>query len=408
MFFNRYNFSNIQLGLYLNTVLFPTVIYFTIFYYAVLSVFCFSALSFVPDLYLDRFFYFQKKLRYLLEFICFIDCVLLCFNLKKILFVLLFLLIDRISYKTICSHMIFDLFFVALFLSKFLSAKRVYKLFLFALVVSVSAVLILYFLNLFPVYHDKYYSSDGIRYCWGFRHPNQLGLLTMVIGMLYVLVKERIYYYDCFVLLCLSLFCYEVPKSSSSFVILLLLSVFIKFAYYYEVNSVSIRTKVIFFVLGLLFFIFFISSVYFVSFTNFGREILSSIKNTLFVRFSSGLQAYEEYGFSIWGQHIETSSTISSFLGNSKTTLIVDCTYFLLPIEKGLVASFVFVWVYILSMVNAINKNRFRLYLLQLLVILYSITENVVINSNIFIFLFISSFVLIEKNKGVLTGTSYE
>lgn len=303
---------------------------------------------------------------------------------KKYVFVfclLILFLLCTVSHAHSKTWMLFDLFLLPFFIIKFYSVRNSYNFLFYSLVVFFVCISCLDLLGLSPriEYSREYKGIFVSREALGFGHPNTVGYLLMIISMLYVLKKTVVNKFDVIILLGISAFCFFVPNSITSSFIVFLLGVF---CFFYKDSSAvkhnSPLSKKVFCIIfsGLCLFIVFI---WFIALTGSFQNILTSLSDTLWARFSLGNQGYYTYGVKIFGQTIDFLPEHGGFP--------IDSTYFYTPIVNGLIPFLVFILFYSLAVTIGICAHNLKFFVILFLCLLYGISEY--IGGSLFIFLFL-------------------
>ena len=309
-----------------------------------------------------NFSYFSsvtKILRYFIFSIGLFGCFLYESKLKTVLCTVFFI-VSYITHKFSGSYFLFDLFFIPIFLSKIVDFNTIVKIFFYVIVI---AVITTVFLDIYEVLPQKSFGTRGkfVRYNLGFAHPNSLGLMLMLLGMLFVLKVKKFTFDHLLVLVLLGIICVVVPNSYTSAYVLFMLAF---------VLCLIIRFQI--FVTLIVIFISIIVSVYFLSFSDYFKDYLHKLPGTLHSRFRLGAEAYIKYGLSIFGQPYSPKDTYPGYF-------IVDSTLFYLPVFIGIVPSIIYMLLVSRAVWLSIKCNNFVLLVVQFLIFIYSISEYIVI-----------------------------
>ena len=320
-----------------------------------------------------NFSYFSsvtKILRYFIFSIGLFGCFLYESKLKTVLCTVFFI-VSYITHKFSGSYFLFDLFFIPIFLSKIVDFNTIVKIFFYVIVI---AVITTVFLDIYEVLPQKSFGTRGkfVRYNLGFAHPNSLGLMLMLLGMLFVLKVKKLTFDHLLVLVLLGIICVVVPNSYTSAYVLFMLAFVLCLIIRFQNCNLTIATQRILFVTLIVIFISIIVSVYFLSFSDYFKDYLHKLPETLHSRFRFGAEAYIKYGLSIFGQPYSPKDTYPGYF-------IVDSTLFYLPVFIGIVPSIIYMLLVSRAVWLSIKCNNFVLLVVQFLIFIYSISEYIVI-----------------------------
>ena len=320
-----------------------------------------------------NFSYFSsvtKILRYFIFSIGLFGCFLYESKLKTVLCTVFFI-VSYITHKFSGSYFLFDLFFIPIFLSKIVDFNTIVKIFFYVIVI---AVITTVFLDIYEVLPQKSFGTRGkfVRYNLGFAHPNSLGLMLMLLGMLFVLKVKKLTFDHLLVPILLGIICIVVPNSYTSAGVLFMLVFALCLIIRFQNCNLTTATQRILFVTLIVIFISIIVSVYFLSFSDYFKDYLHKLPETLHCRFRFGAEAYIKYGLSIFGQPYSPKDTYPGYF-------IVDSTLFYLPVFIGIVPSIIYMLLVSRAVWLSIKCNNFVLLVVQFLIFIYSISEYIVI-----------------------------
>ena len=349
---------------------------------ATLSILAYIAIAVFISLYaIERttfssvynFSYFSsvtKILRYFIFSIGLFGCFLYESKLKTVSCIAYFIL-SCITHKFSGSYFLFDLFFIPIFLSKIVDFNTIVKIFFYVIVI---AVITTVFLDIYEVLPQKSFGTRGkfVRYNLGFAHPNSLGLMLMLLGMLFVLKVKKLTFDHLLVPILLGIICIVVPNSYTSAGVLFMLVFALCLIIRFQNCNLTIANQRILFVTLFVVFISIIVSVYFISFSDYFKNFLHKLPETLHFRFRFGAEAYIKYGLSIFGQPYYPKDTYPGFF-------IVDSTLFYLPVFIGIVPSIIYMLLVSRAVWMSVKYNNFVLLVVQFLIFIYSISEYIVI-----------------------------
>ena len=309
-------------------------------------------------------------MRYFIFSIGLFGCFLYESKLKTVLCTVFFI-VSYITHKFSGSYFLFDLFFIPIFLSKIVDFNTIVKIFFYVIVI---AVITTVFLDIYEVLPQKSFGTRGkfVRYNLGFAHPNSLGLMLMLLGMLFVLKVKKLTFDHLLVPILLGIICIVVPNSYTSAGVLFMLVFALCLIIRFQNCNLTTATQRILFVTLIVIFISIIVSVYFLSFSDYFKDYLHKLPETLHCRFRFGAEAYIKYGLSIFGQPYSPKDTYPGYF-------IVDSTLFYLPVFIGIVPSIIYMLLVSRTVWLSIKCNNFVLLVVQFLIFIYSISEYIVI-----------------------------
>jgi len=283
-----------------------------------------------------NFSYFSsvtKILRYFIFSIALFGCFLYESKLKTVSCIAYFIL-SYITHKFSGSYFLFDLFFIPIFLSKIVDFNTIVKIFFYVIVI---AVITTVFLDIYEVLPQKSFGTRGkfVRYNLGFAHPNSLGLMLMLLGMLFVLKVKHLTFDHLLLPVLLGIICIVVPNSYSSAYVLFTLAFLLCLIIRFQNCNLTLVAQRRFFVTLMIIFICIIALVYFLSFSEYFKDFIHKLPGTLLARLSFGAEAFRKYGFSLFGQPYFPKDTYPGYF-------VVDSILFYLPIFIGIVPSIIY------------------------------------------------------------------
>lgn len=292
---------------------------------------------------------------------------------EKIIYILL-LFVTMLFQK---NFVYFDMFFISIFLAKFLDYKTVANTYLYSLIFSVVVVVIMQYIKIFPVYMVIREETERVRTSLGFTHPNTLGHTLLYICMLYLIVHEHnIKYYDLILVGVVSLWLYIYPNSITSSLLLVLLAIFIiamkmgRFLLKKDILKLQFVR-----ILSLILIPVLLFGLYMIIIQGRGREIVSNISSTLTTRIIMSQKGIELYGFQIFNsQNIEFTGTAAKYFGESSGYFVVDCLYVYIFLVFGIIPGIFYFLYYIKCVRNSFSKSCI-LWIVLILLMLFSITE---------------------------------
>lgn len=329
-----------------------------------------------------------------------------CSKVKlNLILCVLFLIASYLLNKYTKTQLVFDLFFIPLFLCQFLNKEKFYKLVLVSFCLLFVIVLCLYFSNYIHD-TDNFFRQGGIRrYSLGFVHPNALGFYVVLFCFFYLMLKTTFKFYDYLVFFTLAYFCYKVPNSitAASLIILLVLCVFLYNIFLRKELSRNINLAILLVSLLLLATVVFFT--YYITFTEAFKSYLQSLPGSIWARFELSKKGYEIFGFSLLGKYDEFCAMIVGIVqqhGPKAVWLILDCTYFYLPIINGLIVYIIFMLMLIWSFVRGVLDQNYLYALIMFVIVIYGVSETTIfrpVMMPLFAYTFFSSLKTTDRSK---------
>lgn len=327
---------------------------------------------------------FLKVIRFFLIFIVIDNLVRYGFNLKKILVFLLFLFIVAFSKND--TFELFDVLFIPFLLNDSLDYKKVYKIYFVCIIFCSVLAFCLYHLDVFSTKSFiKYELANTKMNTLGFRHPNILGFIFFLLGVLYFLIRKNITVYDSLFLLLCSFACIYLTSSRTSFIVFVGLAVFS--VIYLFVGEIKEDYKKNLFYLSIIFYFSIIILFYIFSFSELGRySFFEKYISTVADRLYMAHDVFNNYGFSWLGQKI---NIVGFYASEGESFFVVDCLYAYLPIAAGLIPTIIYMSSHVLAFKFTILKNDLKLLFVQYLFVIYEISEGVSYRNGLELFLFV-------------------
>lgn len=323
----------------------------------------------------DKLCLYAYKINYYLRYFCvflFIYYYLVERTSKNQLYIFIaFVVLDFLFKKLANNHLLFELFFVPFCLAQFVRREVLFKILFFTAIITFFSILLLY--NLEILQPELFYRGDKIRYTFGFSHPNPLGFNVFYVALLYCFSKEHNGYFSIGILFILCIFNYLIPRSvtSSSLIFIFALSLIllnsVRFSNFFERNNNRLYFCVLFFLFAV------VSLSYLIAFSEIGKEFLLKMPGSIWARFELGKIAYERYGLSLFGTPIV--EIFPDPVKNITEYFVVDCAYFYLPINYGVIFSIIFFILFIYILKISVNKKEYKLLFVMLIMILYGVSE---------------------------------
>lgn len=364
-----FDFSNISSNKLEKFIfLISPLMYLSLFVFILLQVFERSILSLELHAPFDKVY---NLIRVIWILIYLFKIILFRVEKRELICFFLFISFSYISKRINQSYFLYDCFFVPMFLASFVDIKKIIYLFFSIFIIGTLSIIILDFLGFFPKLVS--FRGSDIRYNLGFCHPNSLGLMIMVIAMTYVIAIKKLKIFSTIFLLLLSLFCYKIPNSFSSTFSILLLTVCTFLSTNRQVISFFEKIKKVHFVVIFL-FILFLLIIYLVGYyaNNINFKLLFT--GEIGARFILGYKGFIDVGLSLFGKTVNVDYPI-------------DSVYYFLPIYWGILPTIMYFGLYLFFVINAFSKKDYKLFLIQCIVLLYGISEAIIV-SPIFMFIY--------------------
>ena len=311
-------------------------------------------------------------LRYFCIFLFLVYFCLYKVERKYLYFFIVFIISDYVLKKLSNTHILFELFFLPLCLSKFVRRDKLFKVLFFASFIAFVSVILMNYVGILQ--SADFFRDCKTRFALGFVHPNSLGLLLIYTAFLYSLSTEK--YSPIFIvtLVFIAIFNWFIPRSVTSALIILFYAFSLVILYFFKIDIFFNKNKKLLFYIIVSSLIFMILLIYYVSYTETGKEFLLKMPGAIWARFEFGMMAYERYGISFWGTPIE--ETIPDATRNITEFFIVDCSYFFIPINYGIVTYLLYIAAIIFILYKTIFNGEYRYLAVLILFLFYGISEN--------------------------------
>lgn len=309
---------------------------------------------------------------------------------KRLYELLIFIIVGVVSSWKV-NTVFLDIFMLVL------TAKRDYKrtidTFYYSSLCSTLTIVCINVLGLMPQY-IRYRSNGMRRYTFGFNEPNYLGfLIDELLVLLLIKSNGRHSIRNIVLTLSAAIFCYYVPNSLSSTLILLVIGVvlIIQRFYKYIFKHDVVQNKLIQ-ILPIIALPCAILALYYLIF-NMDKTFVFDVNSTVWARIILSRIALERYGVSIWGQQVDMVSPAAIHFGrvSSGSFFAIDSLFVLLPVKYGIIPSIYFAYQYIKMIYAYIKNNDSVAVMICFIMIIYSMLEGVVLNV-VSSFLFICAY----------------
>ena len=297
---------------------------------------------------------------------------------------LLFVIVSYFLYKLTKTPLVFDLFFIPLFMCQFLSKERFYKVVVVSILFFSVTTFILFCMGYLHSPEVFTRSNGKIRYYFGFIHPNLLGCTAFLLCLYIILIKKNLSLGGYFLLALVAIFCYIVPNSITSSVLVLLsacICFFIKHFYRENINAKA-KYKILSVFLAVVIGVLVLN--YYITFTGAFKTVLQNMPGSIWSRFELSKIGYDLFGFSLFGKYFDFYSFVSTQLKDNNSSqfyLVLDCAYFYLPIIHGIIVYFIYIGMLIYCLCRSILKNEYLYASLFVVIVLYGVSETIIFRS---------------------------
>ena len=366
---------------FLNRVSFQSVVYFLLVLLIAIDLFSYTHFAFYSESFGHAFSRINRYFRFIFLALIISIYIYKKVSIRKWLLLAAFIGVCILSHIFNKSWMLFDLFFIPLFLSEFLEYRKISNVFFYTILLTFIFIVSCYFLGFLS--SENWMRSSVTRYTIGFRYPNTIGYIAVILSFL-VLLKNSSDKIFCYLFMFVAaLFCWLVPNSITAtlIIVLLICSYVICCRFQYSKFNVQVIRRLfilISIVLTLLFILQFI-----LCFTDFSKDFLSKYASSLNVRFELAKHSFEKYGIGLWG--------IPSSLVENEIDFLVDNAYFHLLIFYGIIPTVFFLACLFFCLKFAVCNRDWILTAILILFFVYGFSETIVFRF-LFSFLFIYSF----------------
>lgn len=293
------------------------------------------------------------------------------------LFVLLVLSILEYAYTN--EWQLFDTFFVLISFEKYIDYRKIYNIIFSGLAIVMISVPLLFFGGISASDFTYYRADGGIRYSFGFSHPNAFAgnLLFLIIFYLLKIDRTKIRPKEIFLIFICGLFTIFIPKSITAGFCIVLISCVLFIKKFSATESIGfIKNRKVKLFVGIVTIFGIISLVYIIAMKGYGEDILANISGTFYSRFIYGQKAIKQYGFSMFGQKVEMiNEKMLSLDGVEGEYFNLDCTYFYLPIVKGILPTICYLFWYIKAITLSVKSRNLMLFFILIITSIYAISE---------------------------------
>lgn len=327
------------------------------------------------------------------------------YNKKEFVGICVFLILTLISYISIGSLTLFDLFFIALGYKE-LEYEKVINCFIRGILFGLIMVVLLNYKGIIPTYSTFRYGTNTMRNSFGFSHPNVTGRMLLYLCMLWILKrKKKIKIIEICIMFIVAYWIYIFPNSitASLMIIMLIVAVLISKGYNYLFNREFVTNRLVRWGSMILIPTVFILTFYLVT-NSENHSVIADISETFYSRFWGGLYAIQQYSINLFGNKIQMIGAAERYFGKTiQSYFTIDCLYVLLPVKYGIIVTLYIIYRISDSIKSALHFKQTYLLIVLIVMLIYSFAENGLT-------LFYSSFVFVcascIKNGGEKVGKS--
>ena len=268
-------------------------------------------------------------------------------------------------------------------------------------------VLLMHFLGLtndYIVYRDL----GSMRSSMGFSHPNTFGFHLMILCFEYVYNfvrgKKRIGIFNYSYILLLLFAIDYFSDSRSSIIALILLFVYLVFGrgLFDRIRKSNVKSKIVSFTFVFCFLISLFMTYLFQKNNSFGLYINKLTSGRLFY----ANMFLNNYSIKPFGQYLLLISTEKAkLLHNSSLALVLDNSYIHILLRYGVFYLIAFEELFRNTFKRVLKNNRYELFAIFVLLLLYGLTETTILRIEMCPFLLYFSYVLFNK-EGEIDGSN--
>ena len=290
---------------------------------------------------------------------------------RELIWVAVFLIVGLFSFLGSGDYGLLE-FFILMFAAKEESSVKLTAAFF---LIKGAALVITILLWRIGILAALYYQDDKVGYfnTYGFCHRNVLAANVAVVCLAWLYLRyRRLKIWDVAVWGIIALATYRFAVSRTGLIIMLL-SIF--GIYFFRKKNITIlnfpylRRFFFFFFLGLI-----LISVIGTVFYSGDSSFWSLIDRIFTKRFQFAHYCFEEYGLSLFGQHIPLVSSIAA-QNDQGTRLILDNAYMRGILYYGIVPGILFLAVYFKALDTALKKRSGKMIFFFLIFAIYGLSE---------------------------------
>lgn len=290
---------------------------------------------------------------------------------------------------------------LVIWVCSFYDFKKIVKVFLGSSLVLMVSAWILSFVDFIPeiisIRDDKY------RYAMGFVYPLETMTFFLFLAICYIYLQEKKYNLkDCVMINIMGLLLYSITAARTAFFLLIIVSLV---ALVYAKTNIEKVLRVLFPWLGYV-------VVAVCAVASVGGGLLYNIENPIWVKIDSLISnrlrmmevAFEEYGFTLFGQKIEWVGyggleDITITVGKYN---FVDCSYGKILMDYGIIFLLLILIGYGVAYYIASRKKDYGLLIILTIVLVVSIMEPRLISLEMNPFVLLLAGFFLKENKSLL------
>lgn len=314
-------------------------------------------------IFLGNFLNTFKFIGYLLlSFLCILNLFRLKINSKKLLLLILLFMVSVFVQIKYGNQMFLEIF-LYIFSSMVLYFEKVIK---FDFITKISILILIvssYFLNYTDGLYEKAFRIDHYRYSLGFFHPNTLGMFIAILTFEYLYIKRnKLSFSNILLALVINFIILKIAESRTSFFCIILLLLTLMFKKYVEKflynNKKHFFIKNQFLIMSIICVLLTIIYSYYNNFS-----LLIELNNMFSGRLEIQSNYLKLYPINLLGNNIEIFRTL-------------DCGFIKVILNYGLLSFFILVKIFKENFKKGFSKKNTVLILINLIIILYTISES--------------------------------
>lgn len=368
---------------FLNRVSFQSVVYFLLVLLIAIDLFSYTHFAFYSESFGHAFSRINRYFRFIFLALIISIYIYKRVSVRKWLLLAAFIGVCILSHIFNKSWMLFDLFILPLFFAEFLESKKISRVFFYTILLTFVSIVACYFCGFLT--SETYISAryELTRYTIGFRYPNTLGYVAVILSFL-LLLKNPSSKLLCFLFMAVTaLFCWLVPNSMTATLIIGLMIILYAICNRFQVQEYTEQKNNRIFIAICLFLLFLFLLQFLFCFTDITRELFEQYVPTLNARYVLAKNSIDKYGIGLWG--------IPSSVVDEQIDFLVDNAYFYLLIFYGIIPTAIFLTCLFFCLKFAVYSSDWILTAILVLFTLYGFSETIVFRF-LFSFVFIYSF----------------
>lgn len=368
---------------YIKSVRFQSVVYLLLVLLVSIDLFSYTHFAFYSESFGHAFSRINRYFRFIFLALIIAIYIYRRVSIKKWLLLAAFIGLCILSHVYNKSWMLFDLFILPLFFAEYLESRKICNVFFYTILLTFIFIVSCYYLGFLT--SENYISSryEITRYTIGFRYPNTLGYLAVILSFLLLLKNPSNKLFCYLFMIGATLFCWLVPNSMTATLIIFLMIIAFAFCNRFQQLELNEHKRNKIFIAISLFLIMLFLLQFLFCFTDITSEIFDKYLPTLNARYVLAKNSIDKYGIGLWG--------IPSSLVENQIDFLVDNAYFYLLIFYGIIPAAFFLACLVFSIKFAVSSCNFILTAILVLFTIYGFSETIVFRF-LFSFVFIYSF----------------